>query len=299
VNVYCLTGLHAGVFQSLDGSLCSHTFWTPTWDDNKEKPSNVRIMTKEMIEDPDENFFDCILIFPEHYEKVKNIDKPIIVYFVMNGREGQDNNYTKHILNNPRVIPLFVSTGCRLSRGIFDGKHKTIYPGIDENFWKGWTGEDKKIIHVRNEFEKRDKEKYNDFLKICDGNDYTLVGNGGTIQCGPIELRGQFIKHRMFVNVEIYTSTFSISSMEAMMTGLPIVCNDIEGTGEAIQNGKNGFISNNLDYLKKKVNDLMNDHDMAKELGANSRKMAKLKFSKSQFNAEWEDFLTNLDYYRR
>lgn len=297
LRIYAPRGLHHGVFQGLDGSICKHEFWVNGWNEKeKPKPDNVYIMSKEMLENPDDSFFDAILVQSvEDYKLVENFDKTIIYYDLMNGR----GNGPIPIYQNTRVIPLFISTSCRMSHGIYDGLHKTIYPGIDETYWDGWTGEEDKIIHVRNEFEDRDKIKYNDFLNICGDTPFTIVGRGGNIQCGYEELREQFRKHRMFVNVEIYTSTFSISSMEAMMTGLPIICNDIEGTGEAIRNGVEGFISNNIDYLKKRTRDLINDHAMASELGHNARKMAKMKFSKKQFNLAWDDFLNNIDCYRR
>jgi glycosyltransferase involved in cell wall biosynthesis len=297
MNIYAPKGLHHGVFQSLDASLCYHNFYVNHWiETEKPKPNNVFIMTKEQLENPDDSFFGAILVQSVNdYQLVSKFAKPILYYDLMNGR----SNGPQYIYSNPNVVPVFVSTGCRLSHGVFDGPHKTIYPAIDDEYWNGWTGEEKKIIHVRNAFKERDPNKFNEFLYICGENPYTLVGRDGNMECGYEELRNQFRKHRVFVNVEIFTSTFSISSMEAMMCGMPIVCNDIEGTGEAIRNGIEGFIGNNLAYLKKKTNDILNDEAMAKELGHNAREMAKMKFGKRQFNLAWNDFLDNLAYYRR
>ena len=215
-RIYCPKGLHHGVFQALDGSICKHEFWVNGWvDKEKPKPNNVHIMTKEMLENPDDKFFDAILVQSvQDYGLVANFDKTILYYDLMNGR----GSGPAPIYNNLHVIPVFVSTGCRLSHGIYDGPHKTIYPGVDDEYWNGWTGDEAKIIHVRNEFENRDKPKYADFINICDGSPYTLVGRGGNMECGYPELREQFRKHRVFVNVEIHTSTFSISSMEAMIS---------------------------------------------------------------------------------
>lgn len=289
--------MHSGVFQALDGDICKHEFWVNGWNEKeKPKPNNVHVMTKEMLENPDDSFFDAILVQSvEDYHLVANFDKTILYYDLMNGRGTGPNN----IYQNARVIPVFVSTGCRLSHGVFDGPHKTIYPGVDENYWNGWTGEESKIVHVRNEFANRDRKRYDEFIHICGDTPFTLIGRDGNVVCGYPELREKFRSHRVFVNVEIFTSTFSISSMEAMMTGMPIICNDIEGSGEAIRNGVEGFISNNIGYLKEKTRDLINDHAMAKELGANAREMAKVKFGKKQFNLAWDDFLNNLEYYRR
>ncbi len=297
MRIYCPKGLHHGVFQGLDGSLCKHEFWVNGWiETEKPKPNNVFVMTKEQLENPDDSFFGAILVQSvADYHLVSKFAKPILYYDLMNGRSSGPQD----IYSNKHVIPVFVSTGCRLSHGVYDGPHKTIYPAIDDEYWNGWVGDEKKIIHVRNAFKERDPSKFKEFEYICEGNPYTLVGRDGNMECGYEELRNQFRKHRVFVNVEIFTSTFSISSMEAMMTGMPIICNDIEGTGEAVRNGVEGFISNNLVYLKNKTNEILNDHEMAKELGKNAREMAKIKFGKKQFNFAWNDFLNNLGYYRR
>lgn len=298
MNIYCLTGLHVGVWQGLDET-CKHTFYVPHWPNTRPKPDNIKLMTQEQIDDPDESFFDAILIFPEHYHKVANLNKTIICYFVMNGRQGQINDYTANILANPRVIPVFVSTSCRTSHNVFDGPHRTIYPGIDENWWNGYVGDSATIVHCRNSFKDREPTKYAEYKWIVDTNKDVLIGSGGDKECSMTELRDEFRKHRLFLNIEIFTSTFSISSMEAMMTGMPIICNDIEGTGEAIRNGIEGYASNNLGLLKIKVRELLNDHAMAKELGQNARKMAQIKFGTKQFNAAWNDLLDNINHYRR
>ena len=300
MNIYCLTGLHQGVFQSLDGNICKHNFYVPDWyEKERKKPNNVLIMTKEMIINPYDNFFDAILIFPEHYSKVQNIDKTIIVNFLTTGREGQISAYSKNIISNPKVIPVFDSTSCRMSHGIYEGLHKTIYHGVDEEFWSGWQGQDKKIVHVRNNFKERDLNRYNDFIYVCGDYPKTLIGAQGDMWCGYEDLKLQLIKHRVYVNIDLFGSMFALSHVEAMMLGMPIVCNDIEGNGEVIRNGIDGFISNNMDYLKKCVNILMNDYDFSKEMGRKAREMAKIKFGKEQFNIQWNDFLNNIDYYRR
>lgn len=302
MNIYCPRGLHMGVFQGLDGSMCNHTFYVKGWQgESKKQPSNVIVMSQEMLENPDDSFFGAILGQSlEDYYSISQYDKPILFYQLMNGRGSLTKPFNhSFILENKNVIPIYISASCRTSHGHFDGLHKTIYPGIDENYFNGWTGEEQKIVHVRNDFKNRDPQKFAEFEYVSDGNPYMMIGQSGNMYCNEPQMLEQFRKHRLFLNIEIFTSTFSIASMEAMMTGMPIICNDIESTGEAIRNGVEGYISNNLDFLKKKTRDLLNDHAMAKELGNNAREMAKIKFGKKQFNMAWNDLLDNLDYYKR
>jgi hypothetical protein len=152
MRIYCPKSLHSGVFQALDASLCKHEFWVHGWSiGDKPRPSNVFEMTREQLENPDDNFFDAILVQSyEDYQLVKNFAKTIIYYDLMNGR----GTGPEEIYKNPHVIPVFISTSCRMSHGIYGGLHKTIYPAVDEEFWGGWVGNDKEIVHVRNGFKE-------------------------------------------------------------------------------------------------------------------------------------------------
>ena len=297
MNVYCPKGLHQGVFQSLDSSLCEHNFWVPAWDSAyKNMPDNVKIMTQDMIDDPDDGFFGAILVqSPEDYNLVKNFDKTIIYYHLINSR-GRGLDY---IYANKNVISVFLMTSNRISYGMFEGKHKTIYHGVDHEFWSGWTGEDEILISVKNNFSTRDPQRFALYKSICAESKNLVLGSGQDLNLKSLELRDRLRTSRAFMNIEIVGSPFDTSAVEAMMLGMPMISTDSESSGEFIRNGIEGFISNNYEYLKKKSRDLLNDHAMASELGKNAGIMAKARFGKHQFNVQWNDFLNNLSDYKR
>ena len=62
---------------------------------------------------------------------------------------------------------------------------------------------------------------------------------------------------------------------------------------EVIENGVNGFITNNVGEMKQYLVDLLNDEDMAKEIGENARKTIVEKYSSEQFVKNWDRLLTN------
>jgi len=297
MNVYCPKGLHQGVFQSLSSSICKHDFYVPAWDSKQKlQPDNVKIMTKEMQEDPDDKFFEAVLVqSPEDYNIVKNWDKTIIYYHLINSRgRGLD-----HIYANKNVIPVFLMNSCKISYNVFEGQHKTIYHGVDPEFWSGWTGEDKTLVSVKNNFNTRDPRRFAMYKDICGDHPNVVLGANQDLNLSYTDLRDKLRSSRVFMNVEIVGSPFDTSAVEAMMLGMPMISTDCESSGEFIRNGIEGFISNDINYLKKKVKDVLNDHDLAAELGRNSRKMAELRFSKEQFNIQWNDFLDNIDFYKR
>lgn len=60
----------------------------------------------------------------------------------------------------------------------------------------------------------------------------------------------------------------SVSLMEAMASGLPVVCSNIRGNSDLIKNGKNGFLNkpDNIDCFKKSIQKVMDDTELRKEM---------------------------------
>ena len=59
-----------------------------------------------------------------------------------------------------------------------------------------------------------------------------------------------------------------VSLMEAMACGLPVVCSEIRGNIDLVENGNNGYLaeSNNIDDFDKKINLLMHDESLCKSM---------------------------------
>jgi glycosyltransferase involved in cell wall biosynthesis len=79
-----------------------------------------------------------------------------------------------------------------------------------------------------------------------------------------------------------------LSVVEAMSIGMPIVALSTTELPEVIENGVNGFISNNVDYLIECMQLLLDDFDLASQLGKEARATAEEKFSIGRFTRDWE-----------
>ena len=84
--------------------------------------------------------------------------------------------------------------------------------------------------------------------------------------------------------------------MEAMMCGLPTVAYDIDGVGEIIDNGVNGLLIEkaNSAAMADAISRLLNDSDLARQMGANAREKAQRLWSLDKCSLEHENTLTKL-----
>jgi len=95
---------------------------------------------------------------------------------------------------------------------------------------------------------------------------------------------------RIFLN----TSTISpvpTALMEAMSCGCAVVSTDTCMIPEVIEHGVNGFITNDKEQMKQHLVDLLNDEDMAREIGDNARQTIVNRYSAEKFVSAWDHIL--------
>jgi glycosyltransferase involved in cell wall biosynthesis len=73
-----------------------------------------------------------------------------------------------------------------------------------------------------------------------------------------------------------------------MSVGCPIVTTATTSMPEFIKDGVNGFITNDPVVMKERLKELIEDHDMASEIGAAGRKTVLEQFGQQQFIDAWE-----------
>lgn len=86
-----------------------------------------------------------------------------------------------------------------------------------------------------------------------------------------------------------------ISLIEATMMGIPIICNDVGGNVEIVENGENGIIVNDWDNLAKILNTLplYTQHTLDK-MSNNGRSVYRRNFNFERFKDNYIDLLKTL-----
>ena len=88
----------------------------------------------------------------------------------------------------------------------------------------------------------------------------------------------------------------SLSILEAMSAGLPIIASDIKGNNELVKNGYNGFLVKIGDKDSFVKNILwISTHDRERdEMGKNSLKLVREKFALNRFIESYKNLYINL-----
>lgn len=100
-------------------------------------------------------------------------------------------------------------------------------------------------------------------------------------------------------DIFVLTSRFEglpLSICEAMSVGVPIIASNVGGVHEMVQDGHNGYLipKENPEYLTQKLLGLIQDRDLIKKLGENSRKTFLETFSTHQMASATEQYLKEI-----
>ena len=179
----------------------------------------------------------------------------------------------------------------------WDARNDTtvITHGVDSNLFKPDNLErENQILSVVNDWINRDWCcGFSIWQNIIQGLPFHVVGDTpglSEVAASTEDLVKTYQSSRIFLN----TSTISpvpTALLEAMSCGCAVVTTATCMIPEIIENGVNGFISNDETELKQYLVDLLNDEDLAKSLGKEARKTIVDKFSQEKFILKWDSLL--------
>ena len=180
----------------------------------------------------------------------------------------------------------------------------------DPEEYKDWNGKKLRIINFTQSLQTRgDHCGYRVFMSATDGFKRKVYGPGnddlGKISGGLLtheELKKQLQDNRVYFYHGTTPASYTLSFIEAMMTAIPVVAagpafskyiynletNEIP---DIIQNGRNGFVSDNVEDLKSYIKLLFENEEEAKRIGEEGRKTAISLFGKETIKKQWKDFL--------
>lgn len=182
----------------------------------------------------------------------------------------------------------------------------------DPEEFKGWTGENASVVCIGQHLEQRGKPCNWEWLcEVSNGFPRTFFGPGsetcawGKGKLDFAEMKRVMQQSRVMLNGGTWPASTTLAASEAWMTGAPLVCvgpmlghpygwfqgHDLYEWGDLIENGVNGWCSDDLAATKDFIGQLLKDQALAKKIGDAGRAKAIELFGKEAIKVQWRDFL--------
>ncbi|PWK77218.1 glycosyl transferase family 1 [Mucilaginibacter oryzae] len=241
--------------------------------------------------------FDCILFqtnqnyLLDQYEILSEKQRALPAIYLEHDPPRLHPTDTRHLINNPEITLVHVTHFNRLMWDCGDTPTMVIEHGVTDH-GAIYSGELAKGIVVINNLPTRGRLLGFDVFKtVKEKIPVDLVGMGtGEWGLGEVlhpQLPAFQSNYRFFFNPIRYTS-LGLAICEAMMMGIPVVGLATTELAAVIDNGVNGFIHTDLDYLVEKMQQLLHDPELAATIGAKGRETALARFNINRFTANWE-----------
>lgn len=183
----------------------------------------------------------------------------------------------------------------------------------DPDEFKDWNGRQRHVVNFTQSLKQRERfagyqimqQVFKDLpAKVFGpGNDDLGLLSGGLLS---YDQQKQVLRDaRCYFYHGTYPAGYTLSFIEAMMTGTPIIAvGPLHGNGidmfpdqttyeipDIISDGINGYVSDDPEQLRQMISRLINDRDKAAAISAFGRNRAIELFGKSKIKAEWKAYL--------
>lgn len=247
--------------------------------------------------------FDIILYqtnqnyLKDQYEILSPEQRELPKVYIEHDPPRQHPTDTKHVVNTDDITLVHVTHFNKLMWDCGQTPATVIEHGVTAPD-AVYTGQKPRGIVVINNLPLRGRLLGLDiFLKVREHVPIDLVGMGtGDLGLGEVlhPQLPQFIsQYRFFFNPIRYTS-LGLAVCEALMQGIPVVGLATTELSAVIDNGRSGFIHTDVNYLIDKMNLLIEDAELARQIGAGGRELAQQRFNIMRFVNDWEQLFNRV-----
>lgn len=262
---------------------------------------------ENVIEIPAEDIrnheFDCIVYqtnnnyLADQYEILSDHQRKLPRIYIEHDPPRQHPTDTKHVVDDPDIILVHVTHFNRLMWDSNNTPTRVIEHGVTDPGVR-YKGDLDRGIVVINNLPARGRLLGHDIFMYARKNvPLDLVGMGtGELGLGEVlhpQLPEFQSRYRFFFNPIRYTS-LGLAICEAMMMGIPVVGLATTELSAVIENGVSGFIHTDVEYLIEKMKLLINEPQLAQEIGAKGREIALKRFGIKRFTNDWEHLFTEV-----
>ena len=275
------------------------------WNETYAKlPDNYHLLDPELADSQIPEYIDFDLILSQNkfgqFQKAIQLSNTLhlpIVSLEHTLPMPQWSESTMQQVRNMRGhVNLFIS---KYSTGAWGWEDRNdtfvVTHGVDTDLFCSKEGKrDDEILSVVNDWINRDWCcGFGIWQEVIKGLPHKVIGDTPGLS-EPASSTKKLVENYQNSRIFLNTSTVSpvpTALMEAMSCGCAVVSTDTCMNPEVIKHGKNGFITNDKNQLKQHLVDLLNDKEIAKEIGNNARKTIVEKYSAKRFVDQWQQIL--------
>ncbi|CAD7774243.1 Ubiquinone biosynthesis O-methyltransferase [Candidatus Methanoperedenaceae archaeon GB37] len=247
-----------------------------------------------------QNIDDLLLVKDIEIPKILIFHNKLSTEITLGGNTISKEDYLKQVKllieQSEPIKLLFISQTKKMDWGL---EGYVITPGIDPNEFENYQGHWPKVLRVGNFLKERDiMMGFSLQEEILKGIPSTILGLNPTLPNARFsksfeDLKKNYSRHRLYLNttVEDYEDGYNLATLEAMATGMPIV--SIANRTSPIIDGVNGYISDNIEYLRERIRMLLMDKGLAKRIGKEARNTVVEKFGIKEFLEKWNEVIEN------
>ena len=158
--------------------------------------------------------------------------------------------------------------------------------GLDPDAYGPYTGEDATVLSVIHSWRERGWH-YETYLEATRDLPTTHVDHLDPDK--PLhryeDVQRAFRRSRVYLHDG--EQEYTITLIEAMMTGMPLISFRIPGIERYVEHGQNGFVVDDARQLREACRLLLDDADLAATMGARSRAKALREFAEDRWRTDW------------
>lgn len=209
------------------------------------------------------------------------------LYRVAKVRELTHAEWEELLSRDDFTVVSFYPNTVEWVRKTFGAELPYIPLGLDPDAYGPYTGEEATILSVIHSWKDRGWHH----ATYLEGTRELSTNHVDHLDAGKPVHRYEDIQRAMRTS-RVYLhdgeQEYTITLIEAMMTGMPIVSFRIPGIERYVVEGQNGFVVDDAKGLREACRLLLDDADLAATMGARSREMALRHFNEDRWRRDWQ-----------
>jgi len=282
-----------------------------SWDEQmRPMPANSRSITLPQALQSETRYYCIIAHNIADLLDVKFRPEPrlMVIHSTLEGRaiEEKSNITPQHmgamLHQYVGLAGVHAVAGSELKGKSWDFTEDIVVVGVEPGDYLPYSGQKACGLRICNFIESRKKILLWDLHdKAFEGIPVGLVGHnpnmpGVTAAKSWDHLKKMLQTHRFYIHTADpeLEDGYNMASIEAMAAGMPVLGN--RHPSSPVEHGVSGFLSDDLDELRKYAGMLLEDRDLAARMGRQARKTVIERFSMNRFK---EGFLNSIETARR